>query len=566
MFKIKKIILNNKDEFDFFEDYTLIFGPNNVGKSILFKILDFMLGSNEKFNNCSLWELQGMDSVNIIDMIVSNGSSLFFRRQKDGVNLYKRNENDDFMLIDIDGYKELIQSYLIANNDCFDFYKAVVKEKLTYRAFAYLNFIDQYALGNVIHIFPKSTDYRYIKRIRKQMMFIFDRENLMYLNNCEAELEDILKKLNDCEQIIMQKEFLTKSINKEFDYLNIPFKDEMEENITAFKKYLSDRSTSTIAPVNKELTYLLSVSNTLSTQLEMEKTFSKQKELINSRNKKQQLLVQLLKNSIGEHSEYNDYLKSIESVLNSIKNETDIYSMKDYSASLERIESKLRNVNNLIKQVKNTLSEKNDIEITNSINLVSHFFDEYKKLNLVNDIVELEQRKKDLEIIIRNTKDTLGNSKSAHLNKFITDTYLNMPENLSFVKEDKSKEEFSIEFIPAKTETIGKKIDSIFTNGEEKKLKVEFVPGSKARQTCWQIISYIGLMIYAKKEYSSLPILPILVIDGLNEPFDSNYNLVFNYFADLCKKNDIQLIVTSTERIDVEHTLDISNGLNSLHQ
>lgn len=178
----------------------------------------------------------------------------------------------------------------------------------------------------------------------------------------------------------------------------------------------------------------------------------------------------------------------------------------------------------------------------------------------------MEQRKKDLEIIIRNTKDTLGNSKSAHLNKFITDTYLNMPENLSFVKEDKSKEEFSIEFIPAKTETIGKKIDSIFTNGEEKKLKVEFVPGSKARQTCWQIISYIGLMIYAKKEYSSLPILPILVIDGLNEPFDSNYNLVFNYFADLCKKNDIQLIVTSTERIDVEHTLDISNGLNSLHQ
>lgn len=47
MFKIKSISLNNIDVYSFYDDYTIVFGPNNVGKSVLFNIIYYMLGSSK---------------------------------------------------------------------------------------------------------------------------------------------------------------------------------------------------------------------------------------------------------------------------------------------------------------------------------------------------------------------------------------------------------------------------------------------------------------------------------------------------------------------------------------
>lgn len=100
--------------------------------------------------------------------------------------------------------------------------------------------------------------------------------------------------------------------------------------------------------------------------------------------------------------------------------------------------------------------------------------------------------------------------------------------------------------------------------GSEMERIVEFVPGSKARLTCWQIITYIGVHLYIRKNFSSIALLPLIVVDGINEPFDDKFSFAYEHLSKLCNDNGIQLIVMSTERTG-EHIFDISSGLNSNH-
>ena len=56
----------------------------------------------------------------------------------------------------------------------------------------------------------------------------------------------------------------------------------------------------------------------------------------------------MLKNTIGADEHYLHYYQSIEKLLNDIKTQTDIFSMKDYSLSIEKIISKKKQVNSLL--------------------------------------------------------------------------------------------------------------------------------------------------------------------------------------------------------------------------
>lgn len=56
----------------------------------------------------------------------------------------------------------------------------------------------------------------------------------------------------------------------------------------------------------------------------------------------------------------------------------------------------------------------------------------------------------------------------------------------------------------------------------------------------------------------------VIVVDGINEPFDDKFSFAYEHLSKLCNDNGIQLIVMSTERTG-NHIFDISSGLNSNH-
>ena len=565
MFKIRNVSLNDIDVYSFFDDYTLVFGDNNTGKSILFNIIYYMMGSNKGWNDKDVWSLQGMDNVNFVTIELFNGKSIFFKRNRSGQFFYKNDKNDNYLLIDVDVYQEKIQSMLIANDDCFELYHNAVGEKLSYRSWAYCSFIDQYALGNVIHVFPQSTDYKFAKRIRRQMQFLFDSKKQKELIELEKQRDDILKIIEDNKNIIVERKILIEQINSLMNYLEIENPDSYEDKKKNFNLFCSDRNNKRVDPVNKELTYLLNVSNTLNNQIQIEKAFRNQRDLIGSRNKKYKLLLQLLQNSIGEYEEYNDYHESIKNTLSFLQTENDVLSMKDYSASIESIIKEKNKIDKLIFDLKNSLNEKSDKDVSNSINSLAFLFNKFEKINNIVDISSLEENKKKIDSKIKDLKESINAGNSKKLNSFIQKLYLGMPQELSFVFEDIGRPDFSMEFVPSKIETIGKQIEIIKQDGKEYKKIVEFVPGSKARQTCWQIITYIGLHVFAKEIYPSLPLLPILVVDAINEPFDDKFEIAFNYLSKICSEYDVQLICTSTKRINSTNLIDISEGLNSKH-
>lgn len=562
MFKIKSIILNDSDYVHFSQEDTLIYGPNNTGKSILFKILYFMLGSEKGFEGNSVWELQGLDNVHTISMIIENGGLVYFKRNINNENYYKYSNDDEYMMVDLNVYREKIQAMLIESNECFEFYKEVVEENLSYRGFSYLNFIDQYAIGNVINLFPN--DYRYTRRIRKQMQFLFDSCKLLELSRLEREREELITQIEQLNNHMIKRNVITKEIYLHMDYLNIEKSDLMTDNKKRFLEYIDANKEKVCDPINKELNYLLNVSNQLNNQIQIEKTFSKQRDLIGSRNKKNSLLLQLLKNTIGTDESYQDYYQSIEKLLNDMKTQTDIFSMKDYSLSIEKIVSKKKQVDSLIANIKNTMSDKSEIKVNNSINQLKFLFEEFEKIKISNEYDALLEQKKILDKKIKEKRIMISASQSDELNRFITESYLNMSKNLSFVSEDYTRHKFSMEFIPSKMQTIGKEAETYLNEGSEMERIVEFVPGSKARLTCWQIITYIGVHLYIRKNFSSIPLLPLIVVDGINEPFDDKFSFAYEHLSKLCNDNGIQLIVMSTERTG-EHIFDISCGLNSNH-
>lgn len=564
MFKIKRIALDDGVFYDFYDDYTVVYGTNSTGKSVLFKIIYYMLGSSKGWDERSVWELDGMDGVTSITMEVDNGKRLYLKRNKSEELFYKNNTEDDYLKVDIDVYKDSIQSMLISSTDCFNLYHEVVGEKLSHRALSYLNFIDQYGLGNAVHIFLQSTDYKYTKRIRKQMQFIFDSSRQKELAQLEEQRDNVALALEQQNEIIIKRRIIEDQINTELSFLEIENPDSIADKKSKFLEFCKNRTEKT-DPINKEYTYLLNVSNQLANQIQIERTFSKQRDLINSRNKKNELLLQLLKNSIGDNEEFSNYLKSINKTLEFLSNEDDVLSMKDYSASIAAIAEKKEEVDSLIQQLKRSFSEKTEFEISNSIKALDYYFKKYNALNEAGDLSSLEEKKKDLDKRIKTLAAGISANKSADLNSFITNSYINMPGDLPFVKEDLERSGFSLEFIPSQTATIGKEKETIVTEDGQKEVDVEFIPGSKARQTCWQIITFIGIHSFAKRIYPSLPLIPLIVIDGINEPFDDKFPIILNYLSKLCSDNNIQLICTSTKMVD-GHVVDLSNGLNPSHR
>lgn len=237
MFKIKRIILNGIDEYKFNDDYTLIYGPNNVGKSILIYLIDYMLGSGGELNNDIIWNHDGMDNVDFVEIEIFYGEKLFLKRNR-SESFYKRNINDNYILIDDNEYKNMIQSSLTNDPKIFDEYFLYVNEKLSYRGFSYINVIDQYALGNISNIFPETIDYRYTKRLRSQMSFIFDKELLKEYNDLQNEKKEIAKKLKDISELIQKKKLYLASINEKMNYLNICNSDDYDEKKANFNNYL----------------------------------------------------------------------------------------------------------------------------------------------------------------------------------------------------------------------------------------------------------------------------------------------------------------------------------------
>ena len=75
------------------------------------------------------------------------------------------------------------------------------------------------------------------------------------------------------------------------------------------------------------------------------------------------------------------------------------------------------------------------------------------------------------------------------------------------------------------------------------------MPGSMARETTWQIIAYLTMFKLFKEKFNELPLMPVLFIDGLDQPYDeekNSYPNVYSFIRNKALEIGVQLFVVST--------------------
>lgn len=565
MFKIEYIMLNEKDKYEFSNNSTYIYGTNNVGKTLFYKTLYYILGTSEE----TIWNEIGMENVNEIYCKISNDDSiLFLKRNEDHKLFYKRSELDDYLPVDRDVYVAEIQKLIHHDSILENNYLNSVEEKLSYRGWAYLNFIDEHSLGSISPIISIANDVKSFKRIHRQMDFIFDYENLVKLNKLLDEKEVIEEQLKDHKANKEKYDHLLELINHYLIKLNILNDGEIEDKEKRFNIYLNElgeKYDEIMVKNNKELTYLLKASAYLEEQIKIDSVYENQNSLVNTKNKKIKLLLESLEMALQDREQYSNYLKNIKEILTKNEMVTDVISLKDYASSIKYLKEKKSIIDKQITLLKNAIKENTPEDIIKYVNNLKTYFDEIKLIPNFNEYTTLSESLKSKNEEISDINKILGNYNSNIINKFLTSSYLSIPVKTEYVEEDKKMDKFEIRFLPS-TLSINAYREEIIN---DKKILTHYYPGSKARFTCWQLLGYISLYSYIIDKFGGFPILPLLVIDGFNEPFDDKsdkYKGLVDYISSICNKMNIQLIIMAT-RNDINYNnvnyIDLSKGFNS---
>ena len=556
MFEIKYLKLNYIDKkisptVYSFEQINYIYGENNVGKTVMLKSIDFILGKSDFL----LEKTDGLDGISSIEAKLNNDEQeLLLFRSKDNDYGYKLSESDkEYLIINFDTYKKEITGFINSgNNKYFEEFKDYLEEDLTFRAFSFVNFLDEKGLGNLINIFTRvDSKYYNQKRAGKLMMFIFNYNNVSQLISLMRE-EKRLK--NELAELNTQKEtynFLLQKIMQELKVLQLPVKGNLslDDMYNSFIQFRNSFNRNAPTDNREDLSVLMKISYRLAEEIKYQENLEKQAQFVIDRNIKTEQLLNAFKTLISVDEKYSSYVEEIEKVLKKQKLSYSVLSVKDYKKTIEALKTQKSKVDKQIMECQQGLSK---VSYWDTIKSIGKLEQDFLDIHQIPDMKEIEQKDKRLsEVIteIKEIKQKYDSSLNRQFNKRILALYAQLKKDIRFVQEDFDQDYFSIRFDPLKIMITGQKAKS--NNSEE---IVGYNPGSMARETTWQVLAYLVMMQILQEKFKELPVMKTLFIDGLNQPYDEtqeNYPKVCELIKKTAKEIGIQLFIVSTKDCDV---------------
>lgn len=571
MFKIdyiKLIYLDNSVEPTVykFKGVNYIYGTNNVGKTAMVKVVDFVTAKDD----FDIKSYDGLDNIEAIETcLVHDNDTLFLKRTKDNIYSYKKSEDSQYVETSDDLYKKEITYFINRGENVFleDFYQ-YSNEHLTCRAFSFLNFLNEKDLGNISNLFMSADSYYNQSRIRKLISFLFNYKNIKRITELEKENERLEKEIKEYANNLSKYNYFFKSIQMNMSDLQLDVTDSLEEMKMSFIKfkrgYLRDSQNSKTP--KGDLALLMRISCALSEEIKYQKNLLNQSTNLKSRNERAGKLLMAFREILNYDDSYFKYIEKIDAILEKQLQENDILSLKDFTKTIEAIEKKKYKIDQQIKECSNGLNKFEYEEVLKKIGIIEQFFEE---ISLIRGIQEIKEKE---EILSKNKKEIQKLSKefdTSILDKFnawINNEYKEL-KDVTFSIEDNNLSGFKIKFNPIAVSISGEKL----VEKGEKKESLTYNPGSNARMTTWQILAYLGLFNIIATFFKGLPIMKFIFIDGLNQPFDETESCYPNV-CELIKKISIrlgvQLFIVSTRNIkcdDNEKFIDISDGFNKMH-
>lgn len=571
MFKIdyiKLIYLDNSVEPTIykFKGVNYIYGTNNVGKTALVKVVDFVTAKDD----FDIKSYDGLDNIEAIETcLVHDSDTLFLKRTKDNIYSYKKSEDSQYVETLDDLYKKEITYFINRGENVFleDFYQ-YSNEHLTCRAFSFLNFLNEKDLGNISNLFMSADSYYNQSCIRKLISFLFNYKNIKRITELEKENERLEKDIKEYANNLSKYNYFFKLIQMNMSDLQLDVTDSLEEMKMSFIKfkrgYLRDSQNSKIP--KGDLAILMRISCALSEEIKYQKNLLNQSTNLKSRNERAGKLLMAFREILNYDDSYFKYIEKIDAILEKQLQENDILSLKDFTKTIEAIEKKKYKIDQQIKECSNGLNKFEYEEVLKKIGIIEQSFEE---ISLIRGLQEIKEKE---EILSKNKKEIqklskeFDNSILDKFNAWINNEYKEL-KDVTFSIEDNNLSGFKIKFNPIAVSISGEKL----VEKGEKKESLTYNPGSNARMTTWQILAYLGLFNIIATFFKGLPIMKFMFIDGLNQPFDETESCYPNV-CELIKKISIslgvQLFIVSTRNIkcdDNEKFIDISDGFNKMH-
>lgn len=551
MFKVCYIKVNYLDQRIESTTYSFtasnyVFGANNVGKTVMIQAIDFVLGKS----NFKLYTKDGLEGIASIEAKLENENNTLYLLRSDNEYGYKYSVADTgYLTVDYELYKKEITAFLIGSvNEYFEEFKDYVEEDLTFRAFSFLNFVDEKGLGNLTNIFTRIDNFYNQKRVRKLMTFLFNHVNVSKLIKLQKQ-EKILEE--DLEKLRVKKatyNYLYGIIINGCQALQIPIqKDAVIEDIAVtFKSFKDTYNRNSGQEVKKtgDIGMLMKMSYNLSEELKYQENLQRQTNFLISRNKKVEQLLSTFKTLIYVDDRYEQYVDEIANTLKKQEVSQEILSIKDYRKTIAEIRTKKAKIDRQIIEAQTRL---NKIPFEETLKLIGKVEQALIDIENIPDILEIENKEKQLQTVkneIKDIKNRFDETLKRRFDDILLSYYSELKGKIDFATKDFKQKNFRMLFDPLKISISGQKVKS--DNDSE---LVSYNPGSMARETTWQILAYLAMFQILKEHFIKLPVMPILFIDGLNQPFDdekSSYPNAYKFIRSKAAEIGIQLFVVST--------------------
>lgn len=559
MFNIRFLYLHSADKTKEIELYntTYVHGQNSSGKTAMWYVIDYLLGSSK--NN--IYEYDGLQNIDAFSAVLTNTDTkeiLYIKRNIKKDFLIKRDENSEFTLVSEDVYRDEI-ARLFGNIDYkyFEIYESVFHERLSYRAFSFLNLIGEKGLGDLSVVFTESKDIKHQIRIRDINTFLFNFDNVEKIYNGKKKLEIIEKKLNELNAKQLEYNFAIEKIYTIFKDLNIKYSGDIQENKKNFLNF-KDAFVRKDGTPNKDLTCLQKASLSLAEEIKTYNFLKRQTNFLASRNNRIDYVLQVLSEIAEKNSDYVDYVNQINKIIEKHEKDNAIIALTDYANAIKKIEEEKRLIDEEIIKIKKATVIYDYEKVLKNIGIVENCFQILESNLDIKEIERLKNEKQSLQESIRKAKNQISEKATNFVGKFITESYLDANLQSRFAIQDSGKN-LKIMYNPI---TVG-------VSAQKENLKGEmdwYVPGSMARQTMWQILTYLGILKLIFTHMPGLPCIPIILMDAIEQPFSDGANIeeIYDLIKKLCKEIGLQLIVFSKKvSNEFENKIDLNlEGLN----
>lgn len=568
MFKIVNLRLNyskniESSNYDF-DDVTYIYGKNNTGKSAMVYTLDFCLGKS----NCSLIEKEGLDNIVSVELELADSMDSLFLKRTCNEYYYKYFKDDEYLSADENLYKQIISTFINKGNKKYlEEFSLLNDENLSFRGFTFFNYIDEKGLGNLSSIFSRAKDYEHQRRVRKIMTFLYNYKNVHKIFELRIKEKNLITKLNYYNDAMIKYKYIRKEIKNYFIELNLDCGGKISELYNRFIDYKNRFSR--IEPKDikmNDLNQLIKASYALSEELKYQINLETQSQKLIYRNEKAQLMLSALQEVVRNDAHWKKYMDRIEYLIDKNKSDIDVLSIKDYAKTIKAIKEKKESIDKKIQSISNGMNKTSYEKTMNILSVLEHLFGNLKNLEYINEYDKIKNELDETQKQIKELTKLFDDNLTKSFNEILLSWYSELKETVSFAKEDFEKTGFCIEFNPIQTYLIGKHTKDDL--GE----KHVYNPGSMARATTWQILACLANLKILNDNFKELPFMRLLVIDGINQPFDedlNSYPKVFELLKRISKEAGIQLVVVSTiDRKNVDgkkEQIDICKGFNKAH-